>query len=746
VCGFGMTETAITSVETDMSLRSRLKASVGRPLSNIDYKIIPNGTNENVGEMLIKSNAIHIAKLEGGKQVDPERIDCDWFPTGDIVRIEKDKRVFVEGRCKDLIINESGENVYPDEIEDFFSVLNNVEQFSVVGIKKHKNDIYEDICLVLNLGENYYNDNFTTQLVNEINNINSKLSVIKRINRVIVTPEKLPLVNVIKVKRLELKSNIENNKIIYKDLSLERKESIKSKSEPQVFVNKSHHELEINEIKNKVADAFSEILEISKDNIQYDAHFIDDLGGDSLQILSLALKVEELFSVNIEVVEYPQCTSINDISSLLYRKIKGLKNYESETERGDFLEKVIPIKNFKDSPEYIEFHEREQSLLKNPEDNPYFVRHESPLLDVSLMDGHEVLNFGSYNYACLSGRKEVNDAAKRAIDKYGTSASGSRLLAGEKQIHRDLEAAIAKFKNAEDAIVLVGGHSTNVTFIGNFCSKKDLILYDALAHNSIEEGCRLSEATAKPFPHNDIKLLEQMLKVHRDKYEKILIVIEGVYSMDGDIADVPAFVALKKRYGCFLFVDEAHSTCVIGENGGGVDEYFNLAPDDIDIKMGTLSKGLGTCGGYLAGSKELINYLRYSLPGFVFSVGISPALAGATLEAINLMQTDKTIMERMRRNIKCFVDQAKKLNFNICLAGETAIIPILVGSDKNAFILSNAMSKNGIFVPPAVYPAVPKNKARLRFCVVSDHKPEQIKHALNTLAAVAKSLDIQLPR
>lgn len=745
VCGFGMTETAITSVETDMSLRSRLMASVGRPLSNIDYKILPSGNKENIGEMLIKSSAIHIAKLEGGVQVSPERIDGEWFPTGDIVRIEKGKRVFVEGRCKDLIINESGENVYPDEIEDFFSVLNDIEQFSVVGIKKNKNDIYEDISLILNLGSNYNNNDFALKLADEINAINSKLSAIKRIKRVIITPEKLPLVNGIKVKRLELKNNIENNKVAYKDLLLDRKAPVVTKPQPKVVVNKTPSELEIDEIKNKVAVVFAEILEIPKDSIKYDAHFIDDLGGDSLQILSVALKTEELFSVNIAVEEYPQCASINDMSSLLYGKIRGLKTYESEADRSDALEKVVPIKNFTDSPEYIEFHKREQALLKNSDDNPYFVRHESPLLDVSLMDGHEVLNFGSYNYACLSGRKEVNDAAKQAIDKYGTSASGSRLLAGEKQIHRDLEAAIARFKNSEDAIVLVGGHSTNVTFVGNFCGKNDLILYDALAHNSIDQGCRLSAATAKPFPHNNVKALEQMLRMHRDKYEKVLIIIEGAYSMDGDIADVPAFVELKKKYGCFLLVDEAHSTCVIGENGGGVDEYFNLAPDDIDIKMGTLSKGLGTCGGYLAGSKELINYLRYSLPGFVFSVGISPALAGATLEAINLMETDKSIMERMRRNIKCFVDEAEKHNFNICLAGETAIIPILVGSDEDAFILSNAMNKNGVFVPPAVYPAVPKNKARLRFCVVSDHKPEQIKHALDTLATVAKALDIQLP-
>ncbi|HPR79377.1 MAG TPA: aminotransferase class I/II-fold pyridoxal phosphate-dependent enzyme, partial [Candidatus Limiplasma sp.] len=375
----------------------------------------------------------------------------------------------------------------------------------------------------------------------------------------------------------------------------------------------------------------------------------------------------------------------------------------------------------------------------------YFVCHESPLRDKSLMAGHEVLNFGSYNYVGMSGRHEVMEAAKAAIDKYGTSASGSRLLAGEKKIHEELEKEIAEWKHAEDCLVLVGGHSTNVTVVGNFCGKNDLIVYDALAHNSIEQGCRLSRATSKPFPHNDPDALESILRTQRNRYAKVLIVIEGAYSMDGDIANVPAFVALKKKYGCFLMVDEAHSACVIGETGGGVDEYFGLEPTDIDIKMGTLSKGMGACGGYLAGSRMLIEYLRYNLPGFVFSVGISPPLAAAALESVRQLRHNPQIMADMRRNIDCFVAEAKKRHLDICLAGHTAVIPVLIGSDEDAFLLSNKLRERGVFVPPAVYPAVPKNKARLRFCVISEHKPEQIVEALDKLVELAGELNIKLP-
>jgi 7-keto-8-aminopelargonate synthetase-like enzyme len=176
-----------------------------------------------------------------------------------------------------------------------------------------------------------------------------------------------------------------------------------------------------------------------------------------------------------------------------------------------------------------------------------------------------------------------------------------------------------------------------------------------------------------------------------------------------------------------------------------VDEYFGLEPDDIDIKMGTLSKGLGTCGGYIAGKKSLIDYFRYSLPGFVFSVGISPPLAAASLEAIRLLKTNPQIIEDLNRNIRVFVDEAHKRNLNTCLAGKTAVIPILVGGDDDAFALSVELGDRGVFVPPAVYPAVPKGKARLRYCVTSGHKPEQIVRALDILVDTARDMGIALP-
>ena len=746
VCGFGMTETAVTSVETAMSLRKRLSGSVGRPLRNVQYRIRPGESGRRRGEMLIKGRSIHTGWLADGKWLPPDTLEGGWYPTGDIVRLEKSGRMFVEGRCKDVIINESGENVYPDELEDTFSSLEGVEQFTVLGVRKPgKHQKYEDITLVINVGERYRDDAFLAGLVRQAAALNQRLPALKRVSRVLATPERLPLVNGIKVKRLALKESIESQKLAYRDLSLSQRAAEPVRTEETLSSREVRPEnLALEEIRAKVRRLYAETLDVDAGSFTDDAHFIDELGGDSLQVLSISLKVEELFSVLIPVEEYGRCTTVSDLSALLYDKLTGNIAYESQSHAP--REDATPVVRFEDAPEYQAFLKRQQALMASGEDNPYFVCHDSPLRDKSLMAGHEVLNFGSYNYVGMSGRPEVQQAAKDAIDRYGTSASGSRLLAGEKSLYQELERELADWKHAESALVCVGGHSTNVTFVGNFCGKNDLIVYDALAHNSIEQGCRLSPATAKPFPHNDPAALESILRTQRKRYEKVLIVIEGAYSMDGDIADVPAFVRLKKQYGCFLMVDEAHSACVIGETGGGVDEYFHLEPGDVDVKMGTLSKGLGTCGGYLAGPKCIIEYLRYNLPGFVFSVGISPALAAGTLCAVRLLRGEPGIMADMRRNIRCFVEGAKRRGLDICLAGETAIIPVLVGPDEAAFLLSNELRRRGVFVPPAVYPAVPKNKARLRFCVISEHRPEQIEQALDTLLCAADDLEIVLPR
>ena len=738
VVGYGMTETAINGFENAMSLATRLNGSVGKALGTAEYRIAGAEHPGKDGELQVRGPGIHSGRLVAGELLPPDTLDGGWYPTGDIATMDASGRVYIKGRLKDVIINESGENVYPDDMEDAFAALKGVEQLCVVGFRRNRRDNNEDIVLVMNVGENYTDRDYLDSLAARVAEANSRLPLYTQLDRALVTPSALPLVSGIKVKRIELKRMYDEKELVYRELDLHEKSA--GAEVASAAPNRSPSAVR-DEIVRKVRTMYAEALEIPEDQIGDNAHFIEDLQGDSLQVLSMALKAEEEWGITIPAEEYGQCATVSGMARVVESLLAGPVQGSRPAERTP----VRPIIRFEDSPEYLHFMERQKALIGNG-DNPYFVAHESPLLDTGIVDGKEILEFGSYNYIGMSGRKEVKEAAKAAIDKYGTSASGSRLLAGEKLVHRELEAEIADWKHTEDAIVCVGGHSTNVTFVGNFCGKNDLILYDALAHNSIEQGCRLSEATSRPFPHSDPRALEAILKNQRAYYEKVLIVIEGAYSMDGDIAPVPDFVRIKKEYGCFLMVDEAHSACVIGKTGGGVDEYFNLDGNDIDIKYGTLSKGLGTCGGYLAGKKSLINYLRYNMPGFVFSVGISPPLAAASLAAIRTLRTHPEIMEHLRTAIRSFAESARRRHLDICLAGETAVLPVLVGKDEDAWLLSNELKKRGVSVPPAMYPAVPKGKARLRFCVISEHKPEQIERALDILEATAREFGIELPR
>ena len=742
VCGFGMTETAITSFETAWPLVNRLLGSIGAPMSGTQYRVKGGGS---FGELQIKGPGLHDARFVDGKML-PPMLDAEgWMDTGDVIRIKAPARqYFIEGRIKDVIVGESGENVYPDELEDTFAGMEGVSQLAVIGLPKGVGH-YEDITLLVNIGTRYGDEQYIQALAKEVSRINAGLPVFKKVRRFLVTGTTLPAANGFKIKKIEVKKNISAGKLHYKEVPLGGADDAASRASVQPLQASCAVPSDAGALRSdlisKIKRAYAEVLVIPEKDIKDNALFVEDLGGDSLQILQVVNKLEEQFDLFIPDTEYISCDTPEHTADMIIRMTGGENTCTAPLKREIFS----PVTQFTDTAEYKEFRLRREALLADGGVDPYFVVHSSPLRDTCIVEGRELIDFGNYNYAGMSGRPEVNEAAKKAIDQYGTSASGSRLLAGEKPIHRELESAIAKWKHAEAAVVCVGGHSTNVTFVGNFCGKNDLVLYDALAHNSVAQGCRLSQSVTKSFPHNDIAALEQILERERKYFEKVLIVIEGVYSMDGDISPVPEFVRIKKKYGCFLMVDEAHSACVLGPTGGGVDEYFGLAGDDIDIKMGTLSKGLGTCGGYLAGKKELVEYLKYNLPGFVFSVGLSPALAAASLRAIQLLQEDPSIMQRMQSNIECFAAEALRRNLNICAGGRSAILPVLVGRDEDAVILSNEMNRRGVAVPPAMYPAVPKNKARLRFDVTSEHKKEQIVYALDQLVEAAAQFGINLP-
>jgi 8-amino-7-oxononanoate synthase len=329
---------------------------------------------------------------------------------------------------------------------------------------------------------------------------------------------------------------------------------------------------------------------------------------------------------------------------------------------------------------------------------------------------------------------QVAAAAKAAIDRYGTSAGASRLVSGEKQVHRDLEHALAAFLGTAAALAFVSGHATNVTTIGHLLGPEDLIVHVVLAHTSIIQGAQLSGATRRVYAHNDWSAADALLSEMRPRYRRVLIAIEGVYSMDGDYPDLPRFVELKKTHKTLLLVDEAHSLGTMGATGRGLGEHFGTTRTDIDLWIGTLSKSLASCGGYIAGSTELVEYLKYTAPGFVYSVGLSPASAAAALAALTVLQREPQRVARLRELAALFLKLARQRGLNTGSAAGTPVIPVIVGSSVKSLRLANALFERGINVQPILHPAVPDHSARLRFFITTNHSQEQIRATVHATA------------
>ena len=367
-------------------------------------------------------------------------------------------------------------------------------------------------------------------------------------------------------------------------------------------------------------------------------------------------------------------------------------------------------------------------------DDPFFRAHDGIAGSLTQIGGRPYVNFSSYNYLGLNGDPRVSEAAKRAIDLYGTSVSASRLVSGERPPHRALEGALAECYGVEGCLSFVSGHATNVSTIGGLFGPRDLVVHDALIHNSALLGAQLSGARRLAFPHNDWAALDALLARERPSFQRALIVLEGLYSMDGDIPDLPRFVEIKHRHRAFLMVDEAHSFGVLGRGGLGVREHFGLDGGAVDIWMGTLSKALAGCGGYIAGSQALIDNLKFVSPGFVFSVGMSPPVAAACLAALECMRAEPRRVAALQANGREFLRLAREAGLDTGTSEGFAIVPVITGSSVKAGRLSQALFDRGINVQPILHPAVPENSARLRFFLSSEHSPEQIRGTVRAIA------------
>ena len=514
-------------------------------------------------------------------------------------------------------------------------------------------------------------------------------------------------------------------------------------------------------IEGWLIDKVAESLQIDPHEIDIDQEF-SDYGLDSVEAINVSGELENYLGCRLsptllwdyqnitslaeylatypeEISNNPESNSLEIVSPFATPElnISSLETFSPETERHNIPQEYYC---FEQTPEYQKLQLRLQQVKTLGNGNPFFIPQDKVASDTTIVNQRQLINFATYNYIGMCGDPLVDKSAQDAIARYGTSACASRLISGEKPIHRELEKKLAAFLGTEDSIVMVGGHATNVTTIGHLFGKNDLVLYDALSHNSILQGCFLSGASLVAFPHNDFAALESILRDRRHRYQKVLIVIEGVYSTDGDIADLHSFISLKKKYKTFLMVDEAHSLGTIGATGRGIAEYFGANPADVDIWMGTLSKSLASCGGYIAGSAAIVEYLKYTAPGFVFSVGMSPPNAGATLAAIEVLQAEPERVTRLQERAKLFLALAKEHDLNTGMSKDSPVIPIIVGDSLKSIELSQNLFKLGINVPFMIHPSVPHNEARLRFFVTCNHTEEQIRFTVQTLTQELRKL------
>lgn len=462
-----------------------------------------------------------------------------------------------------------------------------------------------------------------------------------------------------------------------------------------------------------------------------------ELGLDSLARVELQAAIEDHFGGRMPEDAAIEIDTVQDICDVVEQHLGRPIGQDLDAPA------EIPPENYRFElyPEYLRLKQQHELAQAAGSAIPFFTEQQGITADTTLIDGRTLINFSNYNYLGMTGDELVMQAAKDAIDRYGTSVSASRLVSGQKPLHRELEEAIARWVGVESSIVYVGGHATNESTIGHLFGRGDLILHDALAHNSIVQGSILSGARRRPFPHNDLRALDRILTDLRPYYQRVLIAVEGVYSMDGDFPDLPRLLEIKERHKAFLLVDEAHSAGTMGQTGRGIAEYFDVDPRRVDLWMGTLSKSYGSCGGYIAGCQAVVEYLKYTSPGFVFSVGITPANAAAALASLRQLEAHPERVARLQARSRLFLQRARQRGLNTGWSQDSPVVPVILGNSMHAFQLSHALFQRGVNVQPIMYPAVEESAARLRFFISSCHTEEQIRYAVDATAEELAKID-----
>ena len=490
-------------------------------------------------------------------------------------------------------------------------------------------------------------------------------------------------------------------------------------------------------IRDRVLTVLSAELKLKIDHVDFDTP-LTSLGLDSLGMVTLALDLEEKTGKAITGDILYENQTINELAAYLSSPAalpRGEKrSCKSLLEPVAAPRATITATAVVDKVDKTErYRQATRRFDKWQQEGKYFFHTPfSEQSDAWVVSGdRQMLMLGSYSYLGLMRHPDIIEASCRATEEFGTGAHGARILAGTTTLHNSLEEKIAALMGADDAIVYSSGFVTNVATISALVREGDYVIGDEWNHASIVDGCKFSGATFVTFKHNDMVSLEQRL-IEAGAAHK-LVVVDAVYGMEGDIAKLPEIVGLCKKYDAMLMVDEAHSLGVIGKTGRGVQEYFGLGPDDIDIKMGTLSKAFASAGGFVSGRGDIIKYLRHNARGYLFSSALPAPQIAAASAAIDVMMREPERVENLREIVKLYLDGLKELGFDT-YKSETAIVPIACGADDRALEMTALCREAGLYIVPVFYPAVPMNASRLRTCVTAAHTKEDVRFALEVIA------------
>ena len=670
-----------------------------------------------------------------------------YLRTGDLGFFDNGE-LFVTGRLKDLIIIR-GRNHYPQDLEQTVELASPLVRAGSLAAFAVDVDDRERVVIVAELERGRRNPAEITAAFDSIRSRLAREHEVAAEGIVFVRPNSVPKTSSGKIQRHACRRQFLDGTLDVVEQYVSWLEPVAKPERPAADMPRLARQRPLGEATRAhrpdrelpqeiVQTVYDHVRRIAKEratHLTLETNIVE-LGLDSLERMEIVASLEEAFGARFPEQVLPMIETCREVTEAIIDHMPVESRAKVERIQGTV---EIPADAWKieEFPEVRALEQNFAAVQAAGLENPYFSVHEGLTNDRTVIGGRELISWATYNYLGMSGEPEVSAASKAAVDRYGTSVSASRLVSGEKTIHQELEREIARVVGTEDAVTFVGGHATNETVIGHVVGPGDLVLHDALAHNSLLQGAILSGARRRPFPHNDYEAAGKLLDQMRGQYRRVLIVIEGIYSMDGDFSDVPQFVAVAKRHQALLMVDEAHSIGVMGRRGHGIGEQFGVNPADVDIWMGTLSKALGSCGGYIAGSATFIRWLKYTVPGFVYSVGLPPAAAGAALGAFSVLEKQPERVARLHENARLFLELAREAGLDTGPSGGSAIVPVILGNSMNALRLSRALFARGISVQPILYPAVEERAARLRFFITSCHTSDQIR---KTVAAMQEEL------